>query len=121
METDADQLRQASYSALSSLLNLTLLPVISFIVLLMLYRQAKPASFARYHAVLAIKTNLYAVIALFVVTGLMIALGGFHSPWTWVYVLSYFMFVHSMFILFATWTLTRCWAGKKLNNHILVR
>ena len=119
METDADQLRQASHSALASLLNLTLLPIISFVVLLLLYQKAKPASFARYHAVLGIKTNLYAVIALFVVSGLMIVFGGFNSPWTWVYVLSYFMFVHSMFILLATWTLTRCWAGRKLNNHIL--
>lgn len=119
MDIDNQQLRSASNAGLAALLNLTFLPVIAFVVLLYIYRQTSPNSFDRYHAVLAIKTNIWAAIALFVVTGLMIALGGFYSPWTWVYVISYFMFVHSLFILFATWTLTRAWAGEKLKKTFL--
>jgi len=119
MKNDELQQKQASHAALASLLNLTLFPGISFIVLLLLYKKTLPGSFDRYYVVLGIKTNVWAAIALFLVSGLMIIFGGFYSPWTWVYVLSYFMFVHSMFILFATWALTRCWAGGRLKTSVL--
>lgn len=119
MEKDEAQLKIASDAALASLLNLTVFPGISFIVLLFLYKKTLVDTFSRYYVVLSIKTNIIAAIALFVVSGLMILLGGFYSPWTWVYVLSYFMFVHSMFILFATWALTRCWAGQRLKKTFL--
>jgi hypothetical protein len=119
MEKDELQQKQASHAALASLLNLTIFPGISFIILLLIYKKTLPSSFDRYYAVLGIKTNIWAAIALFLVSGLMIIFGGFYSPWTWVYVLSYFMFVHSMFILFATWALTRCWAGARLSSTFL--
>ena len=113
------QLKQASNAALVSLLNLTFLPVISFIVLLIIYKKTAVDTIDRYYTVLGIKTNLFAAIALFLVTALMIILGGFESHWTWVYVISYFVFVHAMFILFATWTLTRAWTGEKLKKSFL--
>jgi hypothetical protein len=119
MVTNELQLKQASNAALASLLNLTLFPIISFIVLLIIYKKTTDGSIDRYYAVLGIKTNLYAAVALFLVTALMILLGGFDSPWTWVFVLSYFMFVHAMFILFSTWTLTRAWTGEKLKKSFL--
>ena len=119
MNTTKIQLKRASYAALASLLNLTALPVIGFIILLYLYKQTQENTVDRYHVVLGIKTNLVAAAALFLVCGLMILLGGFYSPWTWVYVLSYFMFVHAMFIMFATWTLTCAWVGEKLKKSFL--
>ena len=119
MSASNEQMKRASYAALAALINLTFLPVIAFIVLIYLYKQTSPNTFDHYHAVVAIKTNLWAAFALIVVTALMILLGGFYSPWTWVYVISYFMFVHSLFILFATWTLTRAWAGEKLKKSFL--
>ena len=119
MTTDELQLKQASYAALASLLNLTALPIISFIWLLFIYKQTQAETIGRYYAILGIKTNLAAAIALIIVTGLMLLLGGFHSPWTWVFVISYFVFVHALFILFATWTLVRSWTGKKLSRTFL--
>ncbi len=119
METDQLEMKQASLSALASLLNLTALPVIGFIFLLFVYKQTQPHTLGRYYAVLGIKTNLAAAIALIIVTGLMLVLGGFQSPWTWVFVISYFVFVHALFILFATWTLVRSWTGKKLTRTFL--
>jgi len=119
MNTDELQLKRAASSALLSLLNMTALPIIGFIGLLYVYSKTEPNTIDRYYSVIGIKTNLLAAAALFFMTGLMIILGGFDSPWTWVYVISYFVFVHASFILFATWTLTRSWTGEKLKRQFL--
>ncbi len=111
---DQQQLKNASNAALASILNLTLLPVISFIVLYLIYKKTKPNNIDHYHAVLGIKINIIAAIVLFLVSGLMILFGGFNSPWTWVYVISYFTIVHTTFIIIALWALVRSWSGDKL-------
>ncbi len=110
------QLKRASNAALASLLNLTLFPVISFIILLFIFRKTSPNSIDHYHALLGIKINIVAAVALFLVSSLMILLGGFDSPWTWVYVISYFTLVHTIFIVFALWALVRAWSGDKLKS-----
>ncbi len=112
-----EQLKNASNVALASLLNLTLLPVISFIYLLFIYKNTKPGQIDHYHAKLGIKLNLVAFAALFLVSALMILLGGFNSPWTWVYVISYFTIVHTIFIVIAVWALVRAWSGDKLTKN----
>jgi hypothetical protein len=106
----------ASKAALFSLLNLTILPVVSFVFLLLLLKKTQSNSIAHYHCILAIKLNIFAAIALLLVSLLMIVLGGIDSPWTWVYVISYFTLVHTVFIIIATWALVRSWAGEKLNG-----
>ena len=119
MDPNESQLKRASNAALASILNLTVVPVIGFIVLLLIYKKTSPNTIDRYYTVIGIKTNIYAAIALLLVSGLMILLGGFYSPWTWVYVISYFVFVHALFILFATWALVRSWTGEKLKKNLL--
>lgn len=119
MVTTKLQLKRASNAALASLLNLTFFPIISFIVLLIIYKKTTIDSIDRYYVVLGIKTNLFAAVALFLVTAVMVLLGGFDSPWTWVYVISYFVFIHALFILFATWILARSWTGEKLKKSFL--
>ena len=114
VKTNELQLKRASDAALASLLNLTILPVISFIALLLIYRKTEPDTIDRYHAVLGLKINIIAATVLFLVSALMILLGGFNSPWTWVYVISYFTIVHTFFIIFALWALVRAWSGDKL-------
>ncbi len=105
MKTDRSQMKRASNAALFSLLNLTVFPVISFVALLFMYLKTEPNTIDRYYVALGIKTNVFAGVALIVMTTLMIVLGGFDSPWTWVFVVSYFVFIHALFILFATWAL----------------
>jgi hypothetical protein len=120
MKSNELQLKRASNAALMSLLNLTVFPIVGFVALLFMYmKTAESGAIDCYYVVLGIKTNLIAGAALVVVTGLMILLGGFDSPWTWVYVVSYFVFVHALFILFATWALTRSWTGEKLKKSFL--
>lgn len=111
-----EQLKNASNAALASILNLTLLPVVGFIALLLIYKKTRAGDIDHYHAVLGIKINIIAAIALFVVSGLMILFNGFNSPWTWVYVISYFTIVHTTFIIFALWALVRSWSGDKLRK-----
>ena len=110
------QLKNASNAALASLLNLTLLPVISFIALFLIYKKTTANNIDHYHAVLGMKINIIAAIVLFAVSGLMIIFGGFNSPWTWVYVISYFTIVHTAFIIIALWALVRSWSGDRLRN-----
>ncbi len=115
-KTNELQLKRASNAALASLLNLTILPVISFIALLLIYTKTESDTIDRYHATLGIKINIIAAAVLFLVSALMILLGGFNSPWTWVYVISYFTIVHTVFIVFALWALVRAWSGDKLKR-----
>lgn len=115
-KTSELQLKNASNAALASLLNLTILPVVSFIALLLIYKKTTTGMIDHYHAKLGIKINLFAAAALFLVSALMILLGGFDSPWTWVFVISYFTIVHTIFIVFAIWALVRSWSGDELKS-----
>lgn len=110
-------IKRASNAAAASLLNLTLMPVFGFIWLLSLLNKTDSDGIDRYHVILGIKLNLIAAVALFVVSGLMILMGGFNSPWTWVYVISYFTFVHTIFIFVAVWAMVRAWSGQKIRDN----
>jgi len=111
------EVKRASNIALMSLLNLTFLPAISFIWLLMQLKNNLEDQFSAYYLKFSIRLNIFAFMALGVITGFMIAVGGFNSAWTWVYVISYFTLVHSVFILCAVWAMTRAWSGKKLTKN----
>jgi len=112
--SDKQQTKQASDAALASILNLTFLPGIAFIWLMLAIKRMPLTSIGHYHTKLGIKLNLIAFVVLGVVSVLMVILGGFDSAWTWVYVITYFTFVHTTFIIIAVWALTRAWAGLKL-------
>lgn len=116
MKATDKQLKRAFHAALMSLLNLTVLPVLGFIVLLRLYKKTAANTFDHYHARLAIKLNLLAAIALILVSGLMLVVGGFNSPMSWIYMVSYFVTIHALFILIATWALVCALAGDKLRR-----
>jgi len=107
------RIKRASRAGLASLLNLTLLPVVGFIWLLIIARNVDKNEIDHYHVRLGIKINLIAAIALLMVSALMILSGGLDSVYTWVYVITYFTLVHTMFIVTATWAMVRAWAGKK--------
>lgn len=111
---DEQHIKLASNAALASILNLTFLPGIAFIWLILAIKKMPSVSIEHYHAQLGIKINLLAFVFLAVVSVLMIVLGGFNSAWTWVYVITYFTFVHTAFIIVAVWALTRAWSGLKL-------
>jgi len=106
-----EQVKQASSIALWSILNLTFLPILGFIMLLLQLNNVDDKSLSERHLSFAIKLNLIAAGALIAVSILMIVLGGFDSGWTWVFVITYFVLVHTIFIVIAVWALIRAWAG----------
>jgi len=116
-DVDSNAIRQASRAALASLLNLTFLPGIAFAWLLYRWRHSPPGSIVHYHILLGIRLNLAAAFALGVVSLLMVLLGGFDSAWTWVYVITYFTLVHTIFIVIAVWALVRAWSGQRLTQE----
>ena len=109
-----EQIKAASNIALWSILNLTFLPLISFIMLLIKLKRTPENSLSAYHLHFAIRLNLIAGISLILVSGLMIFFGGFDSGWTWVFVITYFVLVHTFFIVLAVWALIRAWGGNKV-------
>jgi len=115
-QTGNADIKNASRAAVASLLNLTFLPGIAFVWLLLRLKKAAPGSIEQYHIKFGVKLNLVAFFVLFFVSGVMIITGGFHSPWTWVYVITYFTFVHTIFILIAVWALVRAWSGQKVRG-----
>jgi|VirMetMinimDraft_7_1064189.scaffolds.fasta_scaffold00534_10 hypothetical protein len=109
-----EQIKSASTIALWSILNLTFLPGLAFIILLLQRKKHDTNSLSYYHFKFAIKLNLSAAAALIFVSVLMILLGGLNSGWTWVFVITYFVLVHTIFIVIAVWALIRAWAGNKV-------
>lgn len=110
------RIKYASQAALASLLNLTILPLVGFIALLFILKKTNVGEIDRYHVVLGLKLNIVAAVVLFFVSGAMILVGGFDSPWTWVYVISYFTLVHTVFIIISVWALVRSWSGQRLRT-----
>ncbi|MBL7004160.1 MAG: hypothetical protein ISR69_09065 [Gammaproteobacteria bacterium] len=115
MTTTPEAIKQASNATLASLLNLTLLPGIAFMWLI-INRQKQTDKFALYHFNFAIKLNIIAAIALFLMSILFILLGGVGSAMTWIYVIVYFTVFHSMFILLAVWLMVVSWGGNTLEK-----
>lgn len=116
-EATEAQLKRAAKAAIASLLNLTFLPGVGFIWLLLLLKQSHPGGIDHYHAMFGIKLNLTAAVALLLVSGLMVLFGGFESAWTWVYVITYFTLVHTAFIVVAVWAMVRSWSGDHLRRN----
>lgn len=108
------QIKLASNIALWSILNLTFLPIISFIMLLTKLSKVTTNTLSAYHLSFAIRLNIIAGVTLILVSGLMIFFGGFNSGWTWVFVITYFVLVHTVFIIIAVWALIRAWGGNKV-------
>lgn len=96
------------------LVNLLLLPGIAFIVLLFVYFRygSKASPLASCHLRQTLHASLWAGVMLVVVNGLIIILGGYQSPSTWIVVILYFTTIHATLVLLGTVGLARAMAGK---------
>lgn len=96
------------------LVNLLLLPGLAFLGLLALWfahRHAAP-QLARCHLRQTLSASLWAGAILLLANGLILALGGYRQPATWVVVILYFTICHSTLVLFGILGLARAMAGK---------
>lgn len=117
----ADDRNQAFKAELLYLLNLSFLPGIAFLLLLQLnsrYGQIGTA-LVRCHLKQTLVASIWAGILLIAITAMILALGGFAEPWTWVILIIYFTSIHAALILLGVVGLTRAQAGKHFHYPLI--
>ncbi|MBI5042161.1 MAG: hypothetical protein HZB57_13450 [Gammaproteobacteria bacterium] len=105
------------------LANLLLLPGLAFVVLWVLYRRhGKTAPpLARCHLRQTVAASLWAGVLLILVNGLIVALGGYHAPATWVILILYFTTCHASLVLLGVLGLSKALAGQRYRYPLLGR
>ena len=105
------------------LVNLLLLPGLAFIILLFVYFRYRSTSavLASCHLRQTMSASLWAGVMLVLVNGLIILLGGYDAPSTWVVVILYFTTIHATLILIGTLGLARAMAGKHYHYPLVGR
>lgn len=97
------------------LANLLLLPGLAFLGLLALWfahrRDAPPLG--RCHLRQTLSASLWAAAILLLANALILVLGGYRQPATWVIAILYFTICHSTLVLFGILGLARAMAGKE--------
>jgi hypothetical protein len=96
------------------LINLLLAPGLGFLGLLWLaHRNAGNTSeLSRCHLRQTITGSVWAGILLLIVTAIIVALGGFQSPYTWVILILYFVTCHASLVLLGVLGLARALANQ---------
>lgn len=96
------------------LINLLLVPGIAFAILLWLYfrRRAGASALARCHLDQTVRASIWAAVLLLIANAIVIALGGYREPATWLVVILYFTVCHSTLVLLGMFGLARALAGK---------
>ncbi len=105
------------------LTNLLLVPGLAFVVLIGLYFRERHSAppLARCHLVQTVSASIWAGVMLVVVNLLIIVLGGYDSPHTWMIVIIYFTTVHATLVLLGTLGLARAMAGKHYHYPLVGR
>ncbi|KHF25152.1 cytochrome c oxidase subunit III [Solemya velum gill symbiont] len=96
------------------LLNLLLLPGAAFLILLLLYflKVDKAPPLAAAHLSQTMNASLWAGVLLILVVGLILLLGGFDGPWTWVVLITYFTICHASLVILGILGLAQAMAGR---------
>jgi len=112
--TDNKNKRLAGYSQILYLLNITLLPIISFLLLIVLYQKhkANDSPLVIQHFRQSFLANIVAGILLIFVSGLILIFGSLESAYTWMWFILYFLSIHSVLILFGVLAYIKASAGQ---------
>ncbi|MCB1887808.1 MAG: hypothetical protein KDH20_09395 [Rhodocyclaceae bacterium] len=96
------------------LINLMIAPGLAFLVLVVLWfrHQRSAPPLARCHLAQTLSASLWAGALLVAANGLIVAIGGYDAPGTWVVVVLYFTACHSTLIFFGAVGLSRAMAGE---------
>lgn len=99
------------------LLNISFLPIISFLVLVSIYIKKQPYNnpVVQLHFRQSILACIVAGLLLLVVSGIILFIGDFTSPYTWATLIIYFTCIHSGLILFGVFALIKSLA---LQNYV---
>lgn len=96
------------------LVNLLLVPGLAFVILLVVYwRNIKTASpLARCHLQQTLVASIWAGVLLVAINVLILMLGGYQEPWTWVVLILYFTTCHASLVLLGVLGLAKAMAGQ---------
>lgn len=106
--------KSAALAQILFLTNITVLPILSFVILIFLYNKTNTEqhSILVQHYRQSILANIIAGILLFVVSAFILGFGSFDSVYTWMWLILYFTCIHSMLILFGVFALIKAQAGQ---------
>ena len=112
---DATEHSQAGWAYVWYLLNISFLPGLGFLMLLLLWQRSRKRCqvFANAHARQGIIASILAGILLTVVSTAIVLVGGLSSPYTWVILILYFTLCHSALIILGIVGYARSSAGKR--------
>jgi hypothetical protein len=96
------------------LANLTLAPVVAFLLLLVLYyrQNTETPALARCHLRQAMAGSLWAGVLLVLLNCVILLLGGYHSTYTLIALILYFITCHSVFILLGMAGIAKALSGQ---------
>lgn len=105
------------------LVNLLLVPGVAFVVLLWLYgRHVNSAPpLARCHLRNTVSASLWAGVLLVIANAVIIALGGYDAPYTWMVVVLYFTIAHSTLVIFGILGVAKAGAGQPFRYPLVGR
>jgi uncharacterized Tic20 family protein len=105
------------------LANLLLIPGIAFAILVWLYRKHidRAAPLAQCHLRQTLSASLWAGVLLVGANLVILALGGYRAPYTWVIVVLYFVTCHATLVLLGTLGLAKAMAGKPYRYPLIGR
>lgn len=105
------------------LTNLLLAPGFAFAVLVWLYMKhiGSAPPLAQCHLRQTLSASLWAGVLLVIANGVILVLGGYHAPYTWVIVVLYFVTCHATLVLLGTLGLAKAMAGKAYRYPLIGR
>ena len=114
IQTDTEINNRSSFAHMLFLLNITVLPVIAFIWLLINYSKIGEADNKTviHHYRQSIIANVMSGILLVIVSAGIVFGGGLDSPYMWMWLILYFTSIHSLLILLAVFAYFRAKAGR---------
>jgi len=115
------QFKLASRAHLLFLLNITFLPVIAFVLLLINASSAPvtQSAFLQHHYRQSLWANIISGILLLGLSSLLLVIGDISSPYTWMTLLIYFTCIHSLLILLALYATVKTSAGVDYDYPVL--
>ena len=107
--------RLATFYQTLYLLNITLLPVIAFVIFLLSYQKNKTNDnpLVVQHFRQSFLANIVAGILLILVSSLILFFGSLDSVYTWMWLIMYFLCIHSILILYGVFALIKANSGEE--------
>jgi uncharacterized Tic20 family protein len=113
--------KAAVFAHLLFLMNITFLPIVSFIWLLVIYQKNKATAdvevLAHYHQ--SIVANIVSGVLLVIISGLILVVGDLQSAYTWMWLILYFTCIHSVLILLAVFAMMKANNGKPYSYPVI--